>query len=118
MKVAGSYQGPLERTNELVAQLDVLVSLAHVAAYSPHGYCRPTMTDGEEDGMGIILQGARHPCVELQEHVAEYIPNDVKLIFGDSSFFVLTGKLTHWLFQCRGLFYHESPFLTFNTSQL
>lgn len=91
MKVAGSYQGPLERTNELVAQLDVLVSLAHVAAYSPHGYCRPTMTDGEEDGMGIILQGARHPCVELQEHVAEYIPNDVKLIFGDSSFFVLTG---------------------------
>lgn len=91
MKVAGSYQGPLERTNELVAQLDVLVSLAHVAAYSPHGYCRPTMTDGEEDGMGIILKGARHPCVELQEHVAEYIPNDVNLIFGDSSFLVLTG---------------------------
>lgn len=91
MKVAATYQGPLERTNELIAQLDVLVSLAHVAAYSPHGYCRPTMTDGEEDGMGIKLKDARHPCVELQDNV-EFIPNDFNLVFGESSFLLLTGK--------------------------
>jgi MutS domain III len=91
MAVASTYQGPLERTNELLAQLDALVSLAHVAAYNPHGYCRPTMTDGEEDGMGIKLTKARHPCVELQENVAEYIPNDINLVFGESSFLLLTG---------------------------
>jgi len=91
MNVASTYQGPLERTNELIAQLDVLVSLAHVAAYNPHGYCRPVMTDGEEDGMGIKLKDARHPCVELQDCVAEYIPTSYNLVFGESSFLLLTG---------------------------
>ncbi|CAB9507317.1 protein MutS [Seminavis robusta] len=91
MHIASTYQGPLERTNELVAQLDALVSLAHCAAYNPHGYCRPTMTDGEEEGMGIKLTKARHPCVEMQENVAEYIPNDINLVFGESSFLLLTG---------------------------
>lgn len=91
MKVAATYQGPLERTNELIALLDVFCSLAHVAAHSPHGYCRPNMTDGEEDGMGIKLKDARHPCVELQDSVAEFIPNDFNLVFGESSFLLLTG---------------------------
>lgn len=90
MKVAATYQPVLERTSELVATLDVIAGLAHVAAYSPHGYCRPTMTDGEEDGLGIDLKGARHPCVELQENM-EYIPNDIRLVYGDSSFLLVTG---------------------------
>jgi len=97
MKVAATYQGPLERTNELIAQLDVLVSLAHVAAYSPHGYCRPTMTDGEDVGMGIKLKAARHPCVELQDNI-EFIPNDFNLVFGESTFLLLTGaSRDEWL---------------------
>jgi hypothetical protein len=90
MKVAATYGPVLERASELVATLDVVTALAHVAAYSPHGYCRPTMTDGEEDGLGIDLKGARHPCVEMQENV-EYIPNDIRLVFGDSSFLLVTG---------------------------
>jgi DNA mismatch repair protein MSH2 len=90
MKVAATYQPVLERASELVATLDVIAGLAHVAAYSPHGYCRPTMTDGEEDGLGIDLKGARHPCVEMQENM-EYIPNDIRLIFGESSFLLVTG---------------------------
>jgi hypothetical protein len=90
MKVAATYGPVLERASELVATLDVVTALAHVAAYSPHGYCRPTMTDGEDDGMGIDLKGARHPCVEMQENV-EYIPNDIRLVFGDSSFLLVTG---------------------------
>ena len=43
----------LERCSVLLAELDVIASLAHVAAYSSNGYCRPEMTDGEEDGLGI-----------------------------------------------------------------
>lgn len=53
MKVASTYQPVIELISDIVAQLDVLAGLAHVAAYSPHGYCRPVMTDGEEDGLGI-----------------------------------------------------------------
>jgi len=53
MKIASTYVPVLERVSSLVSQLDVLCSLAHVAAYSPTGYCKPTMTDGEEDGLGI-----------------------------------------------------------------
>ena len=55
-----------------------------------NNYTRPELTDSDEDGMGIRLEQARHPCVELQENV-EYIPNDVELIFGESSFLILTG---------------------------
>ena len=30
--------------------------MAHVAAYSPHGYCQPKMTDSDEDGIGIQVK--------------------------------------------------------------
>lgn len=90
MKVAATYQNVVERASDVIALLDVLVALASVAAYSPHGYCKPELTDGEEDGLGIFLKEARHPCVELQDNV-DFIPNDVRLVFGESSFLLVTG---------------------------
>jgi DNA mismatch repair protein MSH2 len=53
MEVASTFVPVLERCSVLLAELDVISSLAHVAAYSSNGYCRPEMTDGEEDGLGI-----------------------------------------------------------------
>ena len=41
-----------------------------------------TMTTGEGD---IILLGARHPCIEVQDDVT-FIPNDVHLIRGTKKF--------------------------------
>ena len=90
MTVAVTYVPVLERASELVAEIDVLASLAHVAAFSPHGYCCPEMTDTENDGYGIELKDARHPCVELQENV-DFIPNDFNLVHGESSFQLVTG---------------------------
>ncbi len=55
MAVASTYVPVLESTSALLAELDVLASFAHVAAYSSTGYCRPEMTDGEEDGLGITV---------------------------------------------------------------
>jgi DNA mismatch repair protein MSH2 len=89
-KIAATYAPVIERVSSLVAELDVLASLAHVAAYSPNGYCKPVLTDGEDDGLGIFLKAARHPCVELQENV-EFIPNDISLVYGESSFCLVTG---------------------------
>ena len=96
--VAGTYCNVLERASEAVSHLDVLTALAHVAAYSPHGYTRPTMTDSDEDG-GIVITAARHPCVEMQESV-DFIPNDYKLIFGESSFLLVTGPNSTFFYYC------------------
>ena len=41
-----------------------------------------TMTTGEGD---IVLLGARHPCIEVQDDVM-FIPNDVHLIRGTTGF--------------------------------
>ena len=56
MEVAASYVPVLERCSVLLAELDVIASFAHVAAYSCNGYCRPEMTDGEDDGLGIEVR--------------------------------------------------------------
>ena len=36
------------------------------------------------------LKEARHPCVELQDDIA-FMPNDINLVFGSSSFLLVTG---------------------------
>ncbi|KAL3908606.1 MAG: hypothetical protein SGILL_008422, partial [Bacillariaceae sp.] len=80
MAVASTFANTVERACVTISTLDVFCSLAYTAAMSPNGYCRPTMTDSDEDGAGIILKEARHPCVELQDGL-EFIPNDVSLAF-------------------------------------
>lgn len=89
MAVGVTYVPVLERAHELISKLDVLQSMAHVAAMNH--YCCPTMTDSEEEGQGIELKDARHPCVELQDSSSTFIPNDFHLIFGESSFLLVTG---------------------------
>ncbi|WP_458206080.1 DNA mismatch repair protein MutS [Haladaptatus sp. NG-SE-30] len=55
---------------DTLAELDVLVSLAEVAA--KHGYSRP-----EVGGEGIDVQNGRHPVVERTE--TSFVPNDTHL---------------------------------------
>jgi len=90
MLAAATYRPVLEQAGDAIALLDAVCALAHVAAYSAHGYCRPILTDGDADGLGIELTAARHPCVELQENI-ELIPNGIRLVFGESNFLLVTG---------------------------
>ena len=90
MAVAATYIPVFEKCSIILSQLDVLASFAFVAAYSPNLYCRPVMTDHDDNQGGIILEKARHPCVELQEGI-DFIPNDFNLKFDSSSFIILTG---------------------------
>ena len=90
MTIAVTYETVVERCAEHLSTLDVLCSLAYQADFNPHGYCRPILTDTDDDGAGIQLEEARHPCVELQEEI-EYIPNDISLVFGESNFLLVTG---------------------------
>jgi DNA mismatch repair protein MSH2 len=80
MGVASTYANAVDRASIAISTLDVFCALAYTAAMSPNGYCRPIMTDSDDDGAGILLKEARHPCLELQEGL-EFIPNDVSLVF-------------------------------------
>ncbi|KAF8948080.1 MutS-like protein [Haplosporangium gracile] len=86
--IVSTYCPVLEKLNTLVAQLDVLVSFAHVSVHAPMPYVRPHMTAmGTGD---VVLKEARHPCLEAQDDVA-FIPNDVSLARGKTEFLIITG---------------------------
>ena len=59
MRVAATYVPLLEKASTVISEIDVLASFAHVAAYHcgvNGGYCRPIMTDSDENGMGIKVR--------------------------------------------------------------
>lgn len=53
MESAATFTPVLERASAVLSELDVLASFAYVAGYSQNGYCKPEMTDGEENELGI-----------------------------------------------------------------
>lgn len=53
MQVATTYQTVVERATQVVSTLDVVMALARVAAYSPHGYCKPNITDSDDGGIEV-----------------------------------------------------------------
>ncbi|CAK4079312.1 unnamed protein product [Aphanomyces euteiches] len=71
IEVAATYVPVIESASKLLATLDVLLGFAHVASHA--SYCRPVIGTSS-----IVLQNARHPCVELQDGV-EFIPNNVEM---------------------------------------
>nr|HET6902528.1 DNA mismatch repair protein MutS [Ktedonobacteraceae bacterium] len=60
-------------TATAVAMVDVLLSLAEVAAHQ--GYVRPSL----EHGSGLEIVGGRHPVVEFTLDGDAFIPNDARL---------------------------------------
>lgn len=88
VSVAASYAPVIERLASVIANLDVIVSLAHVAVHAPIPYVRPTI---HTRGTGrTVLKEARHPCLEMQDDV-NFITNDVVLARDESSFLIITG---------------------------
>jgi MutS domain III len=90
--VAATFAVVLERAAGALAALDVLTALAHTAAHRQ--YCRPVLLDRADQPV-LELVGARHPCVELQEHV-EFIPNDCTL-GANGAFLLVTGPNSMYL---------------------
>jgi DNA mismatch repair protein MutS len=75
----------VQRTASLLADLDVLVSLADAA--DKYNYCRP-MVDEERT---IDIKGGRHPVVERMELADGYVPNDVFLNDDTHRLLIITG---------------------------
>ncbi|KAG2175155.1 hypothetical protein INT44_007643 [Umbelopsis vinacea] len=90
--IVATYCPIMESLGSLVAHLDVIVSFAHVSVMAPIPYVRPTLHPivGLLGEGNVMLEEARHPCLEVQDDVA-FIPNDVKLVRDESEFQIITG---------------------------
>jgi DNA mismatch repair protein MutS len=74
----------IRQTSLALAEIDVLLALAHIAA--SRNYCRPQLDDSGE----VELVEARHPVVETQEG-ERFVPNDLFLDREGHSILLLTG---------------------------
>ena len=75
----------IQCTANAVTQLDVLVSLAQVAA--DNNYCRPVVDDSDE----LKIVEGRHPVVEQVLKGSLFVPNDTLLDCGDNRCLIITG---------------------------
>lgn len=75
----------IQSTATAIANLDVLSSLATVAA--DNRYCKPNISLSG----GIRLKESRHPVVEQLLKGAPFVPNDCVLDSGDNTVAIITG---------------------------
>ncbi|EIW69972.1 hypothetical protein TREMEDRAFT_30126 [Tremella mesenterica DSM 1558] len=89
VSIAASYTPVLEALDNLIAAIDVTVSLARVSANANTPYVRPVLFEKGKP-THVIVRGARHPCLEVQDDVS-FIANDHEMKKGKCEFVVLTG---------------------------
>ena len=75
----------LQRSAAVLARLDVLASLAELAAM--RNYCRPTPVD--EPVLDVV--DGRHPVLDLTEAEGTFVPNDTRLGLDGGSIRLITG---------------------------
>lgn len=71
-KAVARHAKQIQEAANAIAELDMLVAFADVAAES--GYCCPTVNESDE----IIITAGRHPVVEKQVKEG-FVPNDVRI---------------------------------------
>lgn len=77
--IATTYVPIFTRLSTVLDSLDVIASFAVVATCAPIEYTKPKKIWGlEEEGRGLRIWQARHPCLEVAEGVS-FIPNDYVL---------------------------------------
>jgi len=80
----GSQIARLQSVAQLIAELDVLASLAEAAA--KENYVRPVLTDD----FALEIKAGRHPVVERMMPREKFMPNDITLT-NDARMIILTG---------------------------
>lgn len=75
----------LRRTAEMLAQLDVLGSMAELARR--HGYCRPVLV---EEQLLRIMDG-RHPVLDIITAHGTFVPNDTVASADEGMIMLITG---------------------------
>jgi len=88
-----AHEAPrLRRTATAIAQLDVLVNFARLAAAG--NYTRPVFTEEQPGERGeLLIAGGRHPVIErlLSSRGERFVPNDLYLDDQKQSLLLITG---------------------------
>jgi len=80
------YIQPVQHNAFLIAQLDVLLSFAHIA--EENNYCKPLINNS----LSIDIKNGRHPVIEQQLAPGEeYVANDVFLNNETQQMMIITG---------------------------
>ncbi len=82
---AAGQSARLQTTAEILAQVDVLASLAVLAV--SHGYCRPEMTSEPI----LDIREGRHPVLDRIQPSGEFVPNDVRIGGSYGTTHIITG---------------------------
>ena len=83
---AQEYIAPIQIDANVIAQLDCVLSLAHVA--NVNRYCRPEMNES----MTIDIRDGRHPVIEKHLPPGEmYVTNDLYMDSEEQQIFIITG---------------------------
>jgi len=75
----------VQETARILAQLDVLLSLAELA--HDRRYVRPQVHDGDE----LVIEEGRHPVIESMSLGERFVPNDVTLDTRENQLLIITG---------------------------
>ncbi|ORX80440.1 muts 2 [Anaeromyces robustus] len=86
INIAGTYCKALETLDDIISQIDVFTSFAHISVNAPIPYIRPVISDDRS----FKLVNARHPCLEVQDDV-NFISNDVDMNRESRMFQIITG---------------------------
>ncbi|KAK0564305.1 MSH2 protein [Tilletia horrida] len=89
VSIAASYCSPLEQLNVVIAELDVIVSFAHISVNAVTPYVKPQLHERGTDA-SLLIKDGRHPCLEMQDEI-NFIPNDTEMKVDESEFLVITG---------------------------
>ena len=75
----------IQETADVVASIDVLLSLTQVAVVNH--YTKPDIDDSDD----IVIRDGRHPVVEDLMSRGDFVPNDASLVPGEAFLQVVTG---------------------------
>lgn len=81
------YEGEILEFGMAITMIDVFVAMA-IAAISSD-YVKPLILDS--DAGKLHFEALRHPCVELQPDIVNYVPNDLTMSKDDKKFYIITG---------------------------
>src|SRR3989440_275522 len=77
--------GPIQRTAEAIAILDVICSLAETARL--FNYCRPTLNES----LRLLIKDGRHPVLDQNLVEEKFVPNDITLDGESMRLAIVTG---------------------------
>jgi len=80
-----AHRRPMQTAAAVLAQLDVLASLAELAR--GRNYCRPKVVDEAV----LDIRDGRHPVLDITEPDGTFVPNDIRADAGRGNILLITG---------------------------